>query len=50
MRYIYSEKAGTFLPIEEKELIKLMDNGLRTVGNKKIQGMKKVSKVEEESR
>ena len=50
VRYIYSEKTGTFLPIEEKELIKLMDNGLRTVGNKKIQGMKKVSKVEEESR
>ena len=50
VRYIYSEKTGTFLPIEEKELIKLMENGLRTVGNKKIQGMKKVSKVEEESR
>ena len=50
VRYIYSEKTGTFLPIEEKELIKLIDNGLRTVGNKKIQGMKKVSKVEEESR
>lgn len=50
VRYIYSEKTGTFLPIEEKELIKLMDNGLRTVGNKKIQGMRKVSKVEEESR
>ncbi len=50
VRYIYSEKTGTFLPIDEKELIKLMDNGLRTVGNKKIQGMRKVSKVEEESR
>ena len=50
VRYIYSEKTGTFLPIDEKELIKLMDNGLKTVGNKKIQGMKKVSKVEEESR
>lgn len=47
VRYMYSEKTGTFLPIDEQELIKLMSEGLRTVGNKKIQGLRK---VEEKSR
>ena len=44
---MYSEKTGTFLPIDEQELIKLMSEGLRTVGNKKIQGLRK---IEEKSR
>lgn len=47
VRYMYSEKTGTFLPIDEQELIKLMSEGLRTVGNKKIQGL---GKIEEKSR
>lgn len=47
VRYMYSEKTGTFLPIDEQELIKLMSEGLRTVGNKKIQGLRK---IEEKSR
>lgn len=47
VRYMYSEKTGTFLPIDEQELIKLMSEGLRAVGNKKIQGLRK---IEEKSR
>lgn len=47
VRYMYSEKTGTFLPIDEQELIKLMSEGLRTVGNRKIQGL---GKIEEKSR
>ena len=47
VRYMYSEKTGTFLPIDEQELIKLMSEGLRSVGNKKIQGLRK---IEEKSR
>ena len=47
VRYMYYEKTGTFLPIDEQELIKLMSEGLRTVGNKKIQGLRK---IEEKSR
>ncbi len=45
-RFIYSEKTGTFLPIDERDLIKLMDEGLRTVGNKKIKGLTRVTKIE----
>lgn len=45
-RFIYSEKTGTFLPIDERDLIKLMDEGLRTVGNKKIRGLTKSTKIE----
>lgn len=45
-RFIYSEKTGTFLPIDERDLIKLMDEGLRTVGNKKIRGLTRVTKIE----
>ena len=45
-RFIYSEKTGTFLPIDERDLIKLMDGGLRTVGNKKIRGLTKSTKIE----
>lgn len=45
-RFIYSEKTGTFLPIYERDLIKLMDEGLRTVGNKKIRGLTKSTKIE----
>lgn len=47
-RFIYSEKTGTFLPIDEQDLIKLMDEGLRTVGNKKIKGLKKSPKIDAE--
>lgn len=45
-RFIYSEKTGTFLPIDERDLIKLMDEGLRTVGNKKIRGLTKSTRIE----
>ena len=45
-RFIYSEKTGTFLPIDERDLIKLMDEGLRTVGNNKIRGLTKSTKIE----
>jgi len=45
-RFIYSEKTGTFLPIDERDLIKLMDEGLRTVGNKKIRGLTKSTQIE----
>lgn len=47
-RFIYSEKTGTFLPIDEADLIELMDQGLRTVANRKVIGLKKVKKKEED--
>lgn len=47
-RFIYSEKTGTFLPIDEADLIELMDQGLRTVANRKVIGLKKSKKKEEE--
>lgn len=47
-RFIYSEKTGTFLPIDEADLIELMDQGLRTVANRKVIGLKKAKKKEED--
>lgn len=40
-RFIYSEKSGTFLSIEDSNLIELMKKGLKTLRNQKITGLNK---------
>lgn len=42
-RFMYSEKTGCFLPISDEELLKLMEDGLRTIANRKIKGLQKAN-------
>lgn len=43
-RMIYSEKNGKFIPVEDKILIELIEDGLKTCRNEKIPGLKKKMK------